>query len=173
MTDFSLPDDLPVRERTVVRTVVVDSSDRVLLFHTHDVVRPEVGTWWELPGGGAEPGETYVDTAIRELHEETGILVQPSQVGPPTWRRTATFKHRTTRNLNHETIALVRLPTPGPAVDESGRLDYELEDYFDYRWWPIPELLASEARFYPGRLPELLPALLAGSPVDEPFEFWS
>jgi 8-oxo-dGTP pyrophosphatase MutT (NUDIX family) len=174
MTHFKLPDDgLPVRERTVVRVVVIDSLDRVLLFHTQDVVRPEVGTWWELPGGGAEPNESYVDTAIRELHEETGILADPSQLGAPTWRRTASFKSRTTRNLNHETILTVRLPAAGPPVDESHRLDYELEDYFDYRWWPIPEILTSTARFYPGRLPELLPALLSGTPVDEPFELWN
>lgn len=28
-------------------------------------------------------------------------------------------------------------------------------------------------RFYPGRLAELLPRLLAGETIDEPFELWS
>jgi hypothetical protein len=28
-------------------------------------------------------------------------------------------------------------------------------------------------RFYPGRLPELLPKFLAGEHIDEPFERWS
>jgi hypothetical protein len=28
-------------------------------------------------------------------------------------------------------------------------------------------------RFYPGRLPELLPVFLAGQTIDEPFEFWN
>jgi 8-oxo-dGTP pyrophosphatase MutT (NUDIX family) len=36
----------------------------VLLFHTHDPTYPELGEWWELPGGGI---------AVRELREETGI----------------------------------------------------------------------------------------------------
>jgi hypothetical protein len=28
-------------------------------------------------------------------------------------------------------------------------------------------------RFYPGRLPELLPRFLAGEAIDEPFERWN
>ncbi|WP_440990882.1 NUDIX hydrolase [Haloarchaeobius baliensis] len=28
---------------------------------------------WGLPGGGHEPGETHVETALREVREETGI----------------------------------------------------------------------------------------------------
>jgi 8-oxo-dGTP pyrophosphatase MutT (NUDIX family) len=69
-----LPDDLPVIERSVVRMVVLDSEGRLLLFHTRDPSIPELGTWWELPGGGIEPGETRHDAAIRELREETGIV---------------------------------------------------------------------------------------------------
>src|SRR5919202_5914399 len=125
---LELPGDhLPIVERSAVRAVVLDSAARLLLFRTRDPYRPRLGTWWELPGGGIDPGETHLDAAIRELREETGIIASGSQVGPPTWRRRASFRHRQTRHVQEETIVTVRLPVPGPDIDESHRLDYELE----------------------------------------------
>jgi len=37
-------------------------------------------TWngeWCLPGGGAEEGSSFAATALKELHEETGVVVDP------------------------------------------------------------------------------------------------
>ncbi|MFE9203222.1 NUDIX hydrolase [Micromonospora sp. NPDC007230] len=168
-----LPRDLPLLERRAVRLVVLDAAERVLLFHTRDPEHPRLGVWWELPGGGLDDGETYLDAAVRELREETGIVVPPTDVGAPTWRRRASFIHRQRRHLQDEVIVPVRLPGPGPDVDEAHRLDYEVEDYFGFRWWPVAEVVADRPRCYPGRLPELLPAFLAGEEIDEPFELWS
>jgi 8-oxo-dGTP pyrophosphatase MutT (NUDIX family) len=165
--------DLPVVERDVVRLVVLDARARVLLFHTRDPTYPELGTWWELPGGGIEDGETPVDAAIRELREETGITAGPEQVGSPTWRRDATYRYRGQRRLQHEQVVMVRLAVLAPAVDGSHRVDFENEDYFGFRWWSITEIVGSGARFYPGQLPTLLPAFLAGEQIEEPFEVWS
>jgi len=168
-----LPGGLPVVERDVVRLVVLDAGSEVLLFHTRDPTYPELGVWWELPGGGIEDGETYLDAAIRELREEAGITAAPGQVGLPTWRRDATYRYRGQRRLQHEQVVMIRLTGLGPAVDGSQRVDFENEDYFGFRWWPISEIVGSGDRFYPGRLPTLLPAFLAGEQIEEPFEVWS
>ncbi|MCM0678962.1 NUDIX domain-containing protein [Micromonospora phytophila] len=173
MEPIELPRDLPIIERRAVRVVVRDAADRLLLFHTRDPDHPRLGTWWELPGGGMDVGETYRDTAVRELREETGIEITPDQVGAATWRRRASFLHRQLRHHQDEVIVAVRLDRPGPDVDETHRLDYEREDYFGFRWWPLPEVVASPARFYPGRLPDLILPFLAGEAIDEPFELWS
>lgn len=168
--------DLPIIERHAVRLVVQDAGDAVLLFWARELTLPELGQWWEIPGGGIEAGESYADAAARELAEEAGLRIMPEQVGPPTWRRTATYRHRGTRRLQHEVIAVVRLGEAAPTIDTSGQLVHELEDYTAWRWMPIGEiqdLAARGVRFYPGRLPDLVPRLLAGETIDEPFEVWS
>ncbi|CAN5741183.1 hypothetical protein BH11PSE1_BH11PSE1_04740 [soil metagenome] len=170
---MQFPDDLPVTERTAVRVVVQDGEGRILLLRTRDVTEPEVGEWWELPGGGLDPGETYLEAALREIAEETGIIAVASQVGPPSWRRTATFRYRQGRRLQHEVVVRVGLDGPGPAVSEAGQLDYEKEDYLGFQWWSVADVEASVARFYPGRLPRLLAGFLAGEEIDEPLELWS
>ncbi len=35
---------------------------------------------YKIPGGGQEPGESYIETLIREVREETGLLVKEESV---------------------------------------------------------------------------------------------
>ncbi len=60
--------------RAALRTscgVVVTNGERVLLGHATRSPR------WDIPKGVAEPGETLIEAAARELREETGLLVPP------------------------------------------------------------------------------------------------
>lgn len=51
--------------------VITDREGRVLLVkHMYGKLN------WELPGGGAEPNESAAETAVREVREETGLVVQ-------------------------------------------------------------------------------------------------
>jgi 8-oxo-dGTP pyrophosphatase MutT (NUDIX family) len=164
---------MTVIEREAVRAVILDADERVLLFRAKDPTQPELGVWWELPGGGLEAGETYLEAVVREVAEETGLAIVSGQVGPPSWRRSATYLYRHERRISHEVIVVVRIAERAPGIDGAGRVDFEDEDYFDFGWLPVAEVISSRERFYPGRLPEFLAPLLAGKPIDEPMETWS
>lgn len=59
------------RHSVSVTAVVIDDHDRALLIQRRDNHR------WEPPGGVLEPGETIHDGLRREVHEETGLDVEP------------------------------------------------------------------------------------------------
>jgi 8-oxo-dGTP pyrophosphatase MutT (NUDIX family) len=160
-------------ERTSVRVVVLDSAGEVLLFRTVDPLTPATGTWWELPGGGMEAGESVAQTAARELREETGLQVPVAGLGPPRWTRSATYLRRGRRILQHELVVAIQIADLAPEPDVHGRTAEELEDYVGHRWWPVAELASSAERFFPGRLPELIEPFLAGARIEEPFEWWN
>ncbi len=52
-----------------VTIINFDDAGRVLLVKHRDTDR------WVAPGGAIEPGETPADTAVREMWEETGLIV--------------------------------------------------------------------------------------------------
>ena len=54
----------------VASAVVTDEQGRVLLGKRTD------NTLWTIPGGTMKPGETIVETVVREVKEETGIDVE-------------------------------------------------------------------------------------------------
>jgi ADP-ribose pyrophosphatase YjhB (NUDIX family) len=58
--------------------IVVDGRKTVLLSQRAD------GKGWNLPGGRVEPGETDYEALVREVREETGLIVEIiEQVGEP------------------------------------------------------------------------------------------
>lgn len=63
---------MSVRPIPAVLAVVV-RDDRVLLVRRANP--PDQGRWG-FPGGRIEPGEAYLDAALRELFEETGIAAE-------------------------------------------------------------------------------------------------
>ena len=138
----------------MARLVVLDPSDRVLLLrypHGHGTGQP----FWTVPGGGAEPGETYEQAAERELREETGI---DAEIGPLLWTRRDWYSSGGKMCQHEERHYLVRvaespsIEAPGPDPDES---------FTAARWWSVEDLESAEEDVFPRRLPSLLRSLIA------------
>jgi 8-oxo-dGTP pyrophosphatase MutT (NUDIX family) len=114
-----------------------------------------------------------VQAAVRELVEEAGIVVEPWDVGRPSWHRQVTFQHAGERRVQDEVVVAIRLDDREPVVDETQQLPDELDTYLGARWWSVAEVEASQERFFPGRLPSLLRRFLDGEDIHEPFEYFS
>jgi 8-oxo-dGTP pyrophosphatase MutT (NUDIX family) len=62
-------------KRVGAAAFIADAEGRVLLVkHTYGKLN------WELPGGAGEVGESPVETAVREVKEETGLTVVAQQM---------------------------------------------------------------------------------------------
>jgi 8-oxo-dGTP pyrophosphatase MutT (NUDIX family) len=59
--------------------LLVDSRGWVLLQERDEHARIAPGRW-AASGGHVEPGESYLEAAVRELREETGLVVAPEEL---------------------------------------------------------------------------------------------
>ena len=57
-----------------IRAVVFDRQDNLLL------VREKADGMWSLPGGWADVGFSPSEVAVKEVQEETGLMVQPERL---------------------------------------------------------------------------------------------
>ncbi|MHA3704340.1 NUDIX hydrolase [Jatrophihabitans sp. YIM 134969] len=144
--------------RRAARVVVLDRQGRVLLFRGGDPARPDAGTWWFTPGGGAEAGETYAEAAVREVREEAGLAVEGRLVGPVWERPAAAFAFDGLTVEQSERFYLAALDVEGDDVapDRSGWTDLELRTVVEQRWWTRADLATTADTVYPLGLPDLL-----------------
>ena len=156
--------------RVSAKLFLLDPDGRLLLLDCTDPARP--GTrWQELPGGGVEPGEDAVTATVREVLEETGVVVDPALVGPLQWTQTASFLWRGARHEALHEGRVARLTAPAQ-VRPTALTEHEVGTLLGQRWWTQEELDTHDGRFFPRHVPALLPRLLAGQRVDEPFDAW-
>lgn len=141
------------------RVLALTPDNRVLLLLSID---PDVPArrWWDLPGGKALVGESVTDAAMRELVEETGIVVD--EVGRHLWDREVWFVYRGKRYYRRDSVFFVRVKDTTPTYAPTHTTN-EQANLIESRWWTTNELAVSTAKFLPPNLPQLVSELIAGS----------
>ncbi len=98
--------------------VVIHSADlQVLLLE-----RADAPGYWQSVTGSQDPGETLIQTAIREVAEETGLDARQHELRD--WRRQNQYeiferwRHRYAPGVTHNTehVFGLLLPAPAPVV---------------------------------------------------------
>ncbi len=154
-------------KRKSARVVLLNDLDQIYLINSVDPVDASKGSWWELPGGGIDPGERSAETVKRELWEEGGI--RDAVIGPVVWTQHVEFDFGGYHFDQDEVIHIAR--TTERSIGRPRGLEaLEALAFRGARWWPVAEVQSSAEAFLPPELPVLLPALLDGGLPDPPLD---
>ncbi len=143
---------MTVGHRLTSRILLFDERGDILLLLT---TAPDTSGFarWVTPGGGVDPGETHAEAAIRELFEETGLVI--ADPGDPVWQWDFTVEwDNADHDTGHAEYYVVR--TRRFELSRANWTDDEKIDTLDAHWWSLDELVASGEPFEPATLPSLI-----------------
>ena len=148
------------KDRRAARVLLIDEAGRALLFHGGDPARPGP-SWWVTPGGGLEAEESHAEGAARELFEETGLRVEPAELGEPIFEEVTEFSFGGQAYRQAQQFFLFRVREW--QVDTAGFDTEEQLSIDEHRWWSAAEMDATDELIYPQGLAGLLRKWDSGS----------
>jgi 8-oxo-dGTP pyrophosphatase MutT (NUDIX family) len=132
------PEDRPRFDRRAVRVLLLDDADRLLLLLDSDLGLDPVAHWWVTPGGGVDPGESDLEAAVRELWEETGLVVDAGALVGPLLTRLVV--HGFSDKIVDQTEVFFAARVPTFTVDTTAHTEEEQLTVADIRWWDLDDL---------------------------------
>lgn len=156
-----------VLKRQAARVVLLNDLDQVLLINSIDPADRSKPPWWEIPGGGIDPGEASAATAARELWEEAGIA--EAEIGPVVWVQHVEFDFGG-YHFDQDEVIHVAWTSERQIRRPQGLEALEVMAFKEARWWSRDDLAVAEDDFLPPRLQELVPQLIDGPLPDPPID---
>lgn len=146
-------------KRRSAKVLLVDPDGRLLLFSGVDPAEPDRPPIWFPVGGGVDEGETLEAAAIREVEEETGLLI--SDLGPVVMTRQVEFEFDGNSYDQDETYFAVPTEAFVPTTDRWTETEQRV--MVSHRWWTVEELRTTSETVFPERLAEAMQDLLRES----------
>lgn len=156
-----------VLKRNAARVVVLNPRREVFLIRSVDPADSSKPSWWEIPGGGIDPGETSEHAVQRELREEAGI--DDATIGPVVWVQHVEFDFGGF-HFDQDEVIHVAWTDQQHVGTPAGLESLEAIAFQEARWWPVQEVSESDEPFLPPDLPRLLPTLADGELPDPPLD---
>ena len=143
--------------RATSRVLLIDPAGAILMFLQYGKDRA-MAPRWITPGGGVDPGEDHDLAAIRELHEETGLVID--HIDPPFFEADFDPDQRWhPYQRGHWAWYELRIDRFEPSRE--GWTDEELVDVVDWKWLTVEQLASEPHEVEPAELAEILRERLA------------
>lgn len=99
--------------------------------------------WWGLPAGSVDPGEKPAQALVREVHEETGLLIRPTKLiglfgGADGFRHTYV-----SGDIVEYMVALFACEIVG------GKLQINDDESLELKFFPVDQLPKTKKNFPP------------------------
>lgn len=143
-----------VKHRETARVLLFAKTGEMLMIFTHWDPGTGLPPRWLTPGGGIDDSESVLEAAVRELHEETGLKVEPTDLGDLVHRIEFQLEWAG-GELETGVAHFYRYEVDQPfELDKSLWMPDEHRDIVTYRWWKPAELIASGELIGPPGLAE-------------------
>lgn len=148
-----------MKTRLTARAVLLDPSDRVLLFQFHlpvGMVAEGPRRFWATPGGAIEADENVGVALAREVREETGF--GDFEIGAELWMGEQVLTLDGVPTFTRERFFLVR--TSDVEIKREGWTELERRVMRDHRWWSVDELMSTRETIFPANFAGLVQQFL-------------